>query len=116
MKDLTCTFRASCYSARLSWALVLTWVSPFVQDKNVGFWVGGGGGGGRERGNRLSRYDIRAEGALPPSITMITRVKHLGYWICNMFLRINSKIEICALRTFYEGDCSANFEWMFPKH
>ena len=38
-KGLTCTFRASCYSARLSWALVLTWVSPFVQDKKslVGF-------------------------------------------------------------------------------
>ena len=25
--------RASCYSARLSWSLVLTWVSPIVQDK-----------------------------------------------------------------------------------
>ena len=32
-QGLTCTFRSSCYSARLSWALVLTWVSPFVQDK-----------------------------------------------------------------------------------
>ena len=32
-KGLTCTFRESCYSARLSWALVLTWVSPFVQRK-----------------------------------------------------------------------------------
>ena len=30
----------SCYSARLSWALVLTWVSPFVQDKTVGFGLG----------------------------------------------------------------------------
>ena len=30
-KDLTCTFRATCYSARLSWAIVLTWVSPFVR-------------------------------------------------------------------------------------
>ena len=30
----------SCYSARLSWALVLTWVSPFVQDKKVGFGLG----------------------------------------------------------------------------
>ena len=37
VNDLTCTFRTSCYSARLSWALVLTWVSPFVQDKIVGF-------------------------------------------------------------------------------
>ena len=33
VKDLTCTFRASCYSARLSWALVLTWVSHFIKDK-----------------------------------------------------------------------------------
>ena len=40
-KDLMCTFRASCYSARLSWALVLTRVSPFVQDKKVGFGLGG---------------------------------------------------------------------------
>ena len=60
IKGLMCTFRASCYSARLSWALVLTWVSPFVQDKNVGFVLGK---------NRLSRYDIHAEGALPSSIT-----------------------------------------------
>ena len=39
IKDLTCTFRASCYSARLSWALVITWVSPFVQDKVLGDYV-----------------------------------------------------------------------------
>ena len=32
-KDLTCTFRASCDSARFSVALVLTWVSLFVQQK-----------------------------------------------------------------------------------
>ena len=32
--------RANCYSTRLSWALVLTWFSPFVQDKNGGIWVG----------------------------------------------------------------------------
>ena len=32
-KGLTCTFRARCYSASLLWALVLTWVSPPVQDK-----------------------------------------------------------------------------------
>ena len=48
--------------------------------------------------NRLSRYDIRAEGALPPSVTVIARVKKMGYWICNVSLRrINSKIEICEL-------------------
>ena len=35
-KDLTCTFRAICHSARLSWMLVLTWVSPFVKDKCSG--------------------------------------------------------------------------------
>ena len=39
-KGLTCTFRASCCSARLSWELVLTWVSPFVQDIKVGFGLG----------------------------------------------------------------------------
>ena len=39
IKGLTCTFRASCYSARLSWALLLTYVSPFVRDKKVGVWV-----------------------------------------------------------------------------
>ena len=33
VKDLTCTIRTSCYSARLSCALILIWVSPFVQDK-----------------------------------------------------------------------------------
>ena len=32
-KGLACTFRAGCYSTRLSWMLVLTWVSSFVQDK-----------------------------------------------------------------------------------
>ena len=48
--------------------------------------------------NRFSRYDINAEGTLTPSITMMVKVKHLGYWICNVSLKIiNSKIEICAL-------------------
>ena len=40
IEGLACTFRASCltcYSARLSWALVLTWVSPFVpRQKQIG--------------------------------------------------------------------------------
>ena len=58
--QLTCTFRASCYSARLSWAIVLTWVSPFRA------------GLGCDE-NRFSFYDIRAEGALPPSITVKSR-------------------------------------------
>ena len=40
IKDLACTFRASCYSARLSWALVSIWVSPVVQNKNGGIRVG----------------------------------------------------------------------------
>ena len=66
--------------------------------------------------NRFSRYDICAEGALPPSITMIARLKYLGYWICNISLRrINFKIEICALRMFYEGDCCTNFDGCFRK-
>ena len=84
---LTYTFGASCYNARLSWALVLTWVSPFVQDKKKELSLGWGK-------NRLSRYDIRAEGALPPSITVIARLKNcLGYWICNVSLKkINSEI------------------------
>ena len=48
--------------------------------------------------NRLSCYDLHAEGALLPSITVIARLKHLGYWVCNVSLKIiNSKIEICAL-------------------
>ena len=47
--------------------------------------------------NRLSRYDIRAERALPPSITVIAR---LGYWICNVSKRngwkiINSRALYC---------------------
>ena len=35
IKGSTCTFRASCYSTYLSWALVLTGVRPFVQDKGA---------------------------------------------------------------------------------
>ena len=47
--------------------------------------------------NRLSGYDIRADGALPPSITVIAGVENLGYWICNVSLkRVNSKIDLCA--------------------
>ena len=42
IKGLTSTFRSSCYSARLSWALVLTWVSPFTKTtKMLGFGFGG---------------------------------------------------------------------------
>ena len=70
-KGLTCTFRASCYSACLSWALVLTWVIPFIQDKKVGVWVG------REIG-------IHTEGALPPSITVMARVLFMKeFWFSN---------------------------------
>ena len=42
IQGLTCTFRVSCYSTRLSWALVLTWVSPFVPDKAY-LWESGFG-------------------------------------------------------------------------
>ena len=49
--------------------IVLTWVSPFVQDKKVGFGLGM---------NRLSCNVNHAEGALPPSITVIVRLK-MGY-------------------------------------
>ena len=56
----------------MSWALVLTWVSPFVHDKKgVCF--------GWDK-NRFSHYDIRAEGALPPSITMIARMVGYVFW------------------------------------
>ena len=48
--------------------LVLTWVSPFAQDKKS--WVLCWGK------NRLSRYDIRAEGALLSSVTVIARVNN----------------------------------------
>ena len=57
--------------------------------------------------SRLSRYDIRAEVALPPSITVIVTVKHFGYWICNVSLnRINSKQKYVHLE-YFEGDRSA---------
>ena len=35
-QDSACTFITSCYSTRLSWALVLAKASPVVQDKNRG--------------------------------------------------------------------------------
>ena len=73
------------------YAIVLTWISLFVRSRQKGWGLGW-------EENRFSRYDIRAEGALPPSITVIARGKILGYWICNVSLRrINSKIEMCAL-------------------
>ena len=66
------------------------WVSPFVQDKKkLGFGLGG---------ERLSRYDIRADGALPPSITVIARVK-MWATVCILSI-INSKIEICPFEFF----------------
>ena len=40
---------------------------PFLPDKKGEFGLGG---------SRLSHYDIRAEGALPPSTTVIARVKN----------------------------------------
>ena len=58
---------------------------PFRPRPKSWVWVGGK--------NRLSRYDIHAEGALLPSITVTASFKNLGYWICNVYLkRINSKI------------------------
>ena len=63
---LTCTFRASCYSTRLSWALLLANDSPINQT--------GTDGSGRKRTS--SRCSIRAEGALPPGwVTMITKIR-----------------------------------------
>ena len=41
------------------------------------FFFLGGGDLGSEK-SKLSRYDIRAEGALPSSITVIARVKQVG--------------------------------------
>ena len=48
IKRIMCAFRASCYGTCLSWALVMTCVSPFVQDKKFGFVLGG-----RKEGNIL---------------------------------------------------------------
>ena len=36
--------------------------------------------------NRLSRYDIRAEGALPPSITVIARLKKFAMFLLRELL------------------------------
>ena len=54
---------------------------PFRPRKKVGLgW----------RKNRLSRYDIRAEGALPLSISVIARLKYLGYGIRNeLLMKVN---------------------------
>ena len=57
---------------------------PFRPREKSGFWLGE---------NRVSRYNNRTEGALPPTIAVIARFKMLGFWICNVSLkRINSKI------------------------
>ena len=62
--------------------------------------------------SRLSRYDIHDEVTPPPSITD-NESKHFLVWI-NSLKRINSKLKYLRLELF-EGDCSANFEWVFPK-
>ena len=47
---LTCSFIASSYNTRLSWALVLAKANLIVQDQNRGLgWGGGGGGAAGER-------------------------------------------------------------------
>ena len=52
----------------LSWALVLTWISPFIPRQKSCVWFG------RRIGTfQVSCYDIHAEGALPPRITIIVR-------------------------------------------
>ena len=63
-----CTFRASCYRARWSWALVLTWLALSSKTQKLGL------GWGK---SRLSRYDINAEEAPPPSIIMIARLSFI---------------------------------------
>ena len=50
---LTCTFRASCYNARLSWALVLAEISSFVEDRIEGW--------GRDRRSAIARLDNRGD-------------------------------------------------------
>ena len=81
---LTCTFRTSCYSTRLSWTLVLTWVNPFVQDKKKSSGGGGGGMGKREKkdGTVLFRERIgilaitfALKNHSRPVLTVITKVK-----------------------------------------
>ena len=89
-KDLTCTFRVSFYSARLSWALVLTWVSPFVQDKKVGYFVTTFAlkEGGRKEIFYLTThsthfiYDYMASDIWLRTILIVseeTRCRHMGY-------------------------------------
>ena len=39
INGLMCTSRASCYSTRLSWVLVLAWVSPFAEGRKEMFYL-----------------------------------------------------------------------------
>ena len=70
-------------------ALVLIWVSPFVQNKS---WVG------RRVGYLATTFVLKEHTTQYNCDSENTK---LGYWICNASLRrINSKIEICALWIF----------------
>ena len=90
-----CTFRASCYSRRLSCTLVLILVQG-KKKKREKKW-----GLGWEK-SRLPRYDIRAEGALGTAqYNCDSDSKKIGYFICNVSLkRINSKQKYVRLTFF----------------
>ena len=49
--------------------------------------------------SRLSRYDIRAEGALPPSITVIARECFLFVWVV-VSLVFCVSLVVCVMARF----------------
>ena len=94
------SFRASCYGAHLLWALCLMWASPFIQDKKVRVWVG------RRVG---CHYNIHADRALLPSITIIARVFISLHLIIHIFTgsvqlkKVNANLQILHIKII--GTC-----------
>ena len=89
----------------MSWALVLTWVSS----ENVRVWVG------RREGLGYLATTFALKEHYPPSIIVIARIKNGAVGFA-MFLLEELLPKWKYVRfEFFEGDCSANFEWIFPK-
>ena len=64
--------------------------------------------------NRLSRYDIRAEGALPPSITVIARVKNRAIGFAMFLLReLIPKYKYVRFEYFMKVIVALNFNGCF---
>ena len=101
MKGLIYTFRACCYSTRLSWALVLTWVSPFIQDKKVGVWVG------RREREREMFY-----------LTMHSTHFIYGYMVSDLWLRtiLIVRKETCCRHIGYSYQLTARVLLYSPSH